>query len=75
MAMSGEDLIRHMAQDFSMFLVEMLALEDASADEFFDSWLEVDSVTPDIAKRLLEITIKNILGTIAFRDSSIAAGG
>ena len=95
MAMSSEDLIQHMAQDFSMFLGEMLSLEDAPADEFFDpihtvfgsspsqdsivavfkspdgagklsselnSWLEVDSVTEDVAKQLLEITITNIFG-------------
>ena len=36
MAMSSEDLIHHMAQDFSMFLGEVLALEDVPADEFFD---------------------------------------
>ena len=93
--MSSEDLIHHMAQDFSTFLGEILALYDAHADEFFDpihtvfgsspsqdsivavfkspdgagklaselnSLLEVDSVTEDIAKQLLEITITNNFG-------------
>ncbi|MEM6689728.1 MAG: hypothetical protein AAF664_09900 [Planctomycetota bacterium] len=95
MTMSSEDLVHHMAQDFSMFLGEMLALEDAPADEFFhpihtvfgssptqgtvvvvfksrdgadrlaselNSWLEVDSVTANIAKQLLGITITNNFG-------------
>jgi len=36
MAMSSEDLIHNMTQDFSMFLGDVLALGDAPADEFFD---------------------------------------
>jgi len=88
-----------MAQDFSMFLGDVLGLDDASADEFFEpistvfgdaptessvvnvfrsesgpgklanelnSWFEIDQVTPDLAKKLLEVTIVSNFGASAF---------
>lgn len=96
--MTPEDIIHHMAQDFSMHLGDVLGLEDAPADEFFDpistvfgdeptessvinvfrsksgpgklanelnSWLEIEQVTPDMAKNLLEVTIVNNFGASA----------
>ncbi len=34
--MDSDQLLHHIAQDFSMFLGDVLGLDDAPADEFFD---------------------------------------
>ena len=93
--MNGDEIIEGMAQDFSTHLSDLLHLNDAPADEFYDpitkalgdnptqesvidvyldadgprsiaselnSWLEIDEVTPEIAKDLLRLTIINNFG-------------
>lgn len=56
MSMSSEDITHHMAQDFSMFLGEVLGLDDAPADGFFDPLATVfgDSPTQESVVRVFK---------------------